>query len=289
VDWKIFILGVTPPILAILAEFFNPVSEQVIREQVSSFRGTAWEITPRQTINELPPPGSTPNEDISKSVLAEITNPVSREIVKALLNAAMARHAAYLQTVTDAEETSNNNVHNVAQRIAEISSAAVEISAIIPTWISVTAAIATILVDLVGNLKTTGFLLAWTLVSGLAGFKFFTSVNYYRMVAHLTRWAQAIGDWTGKQLLSGLLIVANVIVIAFVAAVACHSSEPKPAKASQVSTLSTKLNLIAGHADSSFPDTELTEKIHALGRTVFLLNPARTPVRRHHRANASAP
>jgi hypothetical protein len=256
VDWKILILGITPPILAILAEIFNPVSEHVIKEQVSGFRGPAWTITPRPDVDEPPP---VPDKDTSAEILREITNLVSRGVIRALLCAAMARRTMYTQKVARAEEAYQENVNNIAERIAEVSSGAVEVSGVIPTWISVTAAVSTILADLVGVLQTAVILLAWTLVSGLAGLKFFTTVNYYEMVAYLGKWSPRIGGFTGKQVLSGLLILANIVVIVFVSVVASHSSEP-------VSNLKTERNFLAEDG-VPFPDAELNTRIQALSRT----------------------
>jgi hypothetical protein len=82
------------------------------------------------------------------------------------------------------------------------------------------------------------------------------------MVAQLNRRLQAYVNVTGKQLVSGILILLNVLVLIFVSFVAFRS----PANA-----YTTGLRLpIEETGSTAFPGTELAEKIHDLGRTQFI-------------------
>jgi hypothetical protein len=138
VDTKTFILGITPPAMAIAAELLNPVSSEVIRTQTSVT--VARQLARRQNT------GNSAQDDILY----------------------------------------DTDVANIAEAIAGVSEGTAEISALIPTWISVTAGLSAVLVELASNLLTIAVVAIWIAFWAMLGIKFFSTVKYYE-TAYIAR------------------------------------------------------------------------------------------------------
>lgn len=111
--------------------------------------------------------------------LAEARNPVSAETIRPQARRDAIQHIA--PPVVAAGSGAGNNqaaIDALATTITAIAEAAAEVAGIVPTWISVTAAFAAVLVDLVDIRTCLVVLLVFTLISSLLAIPFFQRVNF---------------------------------------------------------------------------------------------------------------
>jgi hypothetical protein len=238
VDTATLILGALPPGIAILAEIFNPVSKAVIK--------THYDKPARDLVPYPDPPDEEPDTPDARYEQAK---------------------ARYENTVAD-----------VSDAVAETASGAAEASALIPTWISFTAGAAAILINEIDRGIAIVLVIVWTLVWGLAGIKYFSALDYYRLAFHRHRlWIPELNVRLysrnlripafpsepimvdGDKLIRWFVIGLNSLVITVVLCVWKFG----PNETKYVTSIATQLsrpNPIYG----DFPDERITANIQAL-------------------------
>lgn len=157
-DWKLALLGSLPPFLAALAEVWNPVTKEAVRD------GIAHELAQFD-----PPPGTS-----APSI-----------------------------------------AHKVGEFAAYSAEGAVEVAAVIPTWIGVTAAISAAFAEILPPLPVAIGAAIWALVSGLFAPRFFARLRYHELATAVPRTRVCSGR-LGSRCISLLLIGFNVLAIGVV-------------------------------------------------------------------------
>jgi hypothetical protein len=96
----------------------------------------------------------------------------------------------------------------IADIIAATAVGTSEIAAIIPTWITVTVGLASVLVEILGPMWTLSAIIGWLSVWGFLALKFFISIDYFADVTGF----RVFGLQQGR-LLSLVIVVVNLLVI----------------------------------------------------------------------------
>jgi hypothetical protein len=125
------------------------------------------------------------------AIVAEIANPVSEQTVLKRLE----------------------NMEN-AEAIAPIANAAAKVCLLIPTWISVTSGISSVIIDEANIYWALGGISVWTIVWGLFGIRFFTDVAYYKVANYFSE--VPLLSIRRAHLVSFTIIVMNFLVIAII-------------------------------------------------------------------------
>jgi hypothetical protein len=159
-----FVIGATPPLLAGIVEFLNPISQQIVKTQ-------------------------------------------SSQVVE-----------SYIGNRIRGRKQSEQLVDQISSAIVKTVFGAIEISALIPTWIGITAAITATAVEIAEPIWCSIILFFWTAISGIVGFRFFPHVNYYNMGDRSTSMRICRGAVYAK-CLSIFLILSNFFAIAVVGAI----------------------------------------------------------------------
>jgi hypothetical protein len=151
------------------------------------------------------------------AILAEVFNPISREVIRTQFMAGTARDLVPRAATADEEahKTYEAAVGDVADVIANTSSATAEIAALIPTWISVTAGIGAVLIDRIHNenviLVIGG---VWIFLSGMIGIKYFSTLRYYDTAHYrINITIPIVRTLIGDQAIRLGLILINLVVI----------------------------------------------------------------------------
>jgi hypothetical protein len=150
------------------------------------------------------------------ALTAELLNPISETTLSPQSETTSARvvYDVGRPTLEVAE-----NTRSIADVITKTVIGAVEISALIPTWISATAGITAILIDTINPCLATAIVAIWAAFSAISGIKYFSSVNYYA-TGNDKGTLTLCRRLTKARCLSWCLVGVNIIVIAFVVGVA---------------------------------------------------------------------
>jgi hypothetical protein len=160
--------------------------------------------------------------------LAEVLNPVSEKVINSQLFHGKAKQVVR-QTGRgpDAVRNFDRDVENVAKLVATTAGSAVEVSALIPTWIGVTAGLTTVMIELT-PIYYVYLLVLWTLIWAILGMKFFATIDYQDM-ASFRSYIPTFRGLTGSKGLSVCIIVANLFVIAIIIATWWFTQSPPKA------------------------------------------------------------
>jgi hypothetical protein len=157
VDLKTFILGSVPAALAILTEYKNPISSDVVRTQ--SFDNSEQFVPIAITGNQ---------RDSQKNAIAEVMTGVAM--------------------------------------------GATEASGLVPTWISFTAALTAVFIDIIDPLLCLIIVTISTAVTAILGFSFFARLNFYTFSKDASRQSICRGR-TGAECASRIVMILNAIII----------------------------------------------------------------------------
>jgi hypothetical protein len=286
--------------MAILAEIGNPIRRQIIQTQVSSGQGIARGLGRRQHV-EVPRQEGIIPEETMEAIVSEITNPVSRQIIKAQFLAVHRQLSGYNAAIKEADDNYNKDVWQISETIAGVATGAVRIASLIPTWISVTAGLSAILIEVIHNINVIlGIVCIWVVFWGFIGIRFFAIVDYYN-TAYLVltpsfgsrMWERApklVREKTTEQLLTIAIILANIIVIAVCFAWYCsqpsYTSErhvEQPDANRTVLLVSGLTSPIPQSNKNSIFDISLNPQIQDLRRPLIIVFGSRQSGRRDNR------
>lgn len=145
-------------------------------------------------------------------ILAEVLNPVSEDIINRQVINGKAKQIARRVGNTQIDEINfDKDVENIANLVASTAGGAVEVAALIPTWIGMTAGLTSILTELEPNYYVIIFSL-WTLVWAIIGIKFFSTIDYEAVSSFVS--SSPFNRLTGAQALSVMIVMVNLAVIA---------------------------------------------------------------------------
>lgn len=179
-DFKLLLLGAVPPLLAIVAEIFNPV-------------------------------GGLP--------------------------AASHARDAILALIPDrgqGEKVAEQERDLAGKIVARAVDGAVEVAAIVPAWISITAGIAGILSEIVSLEVAAAATALVALFSAVALFFVFSHINYYRLAEGAP--CRILRARTKRECLSHAIVAANLAVVLAAVVAATLRGEPPQAGPPQPST-----------------------------------------------------
>lgn len=317
-DLLTLILGVTPPAMAILAEFANPISPETIATQLSAPRGAARELAVRPVPEPPGPEGSLPAAVVNE-IVQEIATPAAREIVRSHLTAAAARRAAYPAAVKAAQEAYDGAVESIARTTAEVAAASARVAGIVPTWISITAGFAAVLIEMTHDPAVILAAVAvWIVISGFFAVKFFATLNYYATFylavlgprideqgSRAPLYFRVLPNFLRRKTKEGwitlMIVVVNLVVLVAVGIVYYvtrpAASAPRPAKLCPIARvkptdpcLLSSLPLLAQrHLNPLVPELSLASSFDELKQPFILIPrpralPARQGQGRHWRA-----
>jgi hypothetical protein len=137
------------------------------------------------------------------AIAAELFNPVTG---KAIENEAKDRAGQFFSPGT-------GDTNSLARFAAETADAAIEVTSIIPTWISVTAAASAVLVDRVNGTGLAVGLAVWAAICGIMAPRLFELFPYSTMSSQWTRLPWLRGRVTQSKCISYALVFANVLAI----------------------------------------------------------------------------
>jgi hypothetical protein len=143
------------------------------------------------------------------AAIVEVYNPVNRRIIERSVGQEDGVAAMFASGDSAANKAAQRAA--AAEVIARTAGASTEVYAMVLTWISVTAGLAPVLYEWVGTLRCTAIAGVWVFVSGIAGMRFFQFVDYYDFGGP-TRFLGV----ARTSLLSGLLVLTNLIVLAVI-------------------------------------------------------------------------
>ena len=185
-------MGSVPPLLAIIAEVFNPVSKEALRPVIEeTARGLA-------------------------------VKPQRGEIVE------IGKNKALINTQDDIVRETERRADLIGDATSRIATAAVEVAGVIPTWISITAGIVAVCVERVNPLTLSIATVIWIAVSSLFGMFYFSHIKYWNL-GFLTGWKLPFKSerLRRQERLSLILVGANCLVI-LIAVFAASFTTPPP-------------------------------------------------------------
>ena len=144
------------------------------------------------------------------SALAEFQNPVSDGSVRQ----STATIAEQLSKETNPAER-QKDVSNIVGAVTHTEIGAVEVSAILPTWIAVTAGFATVALEISSPCSVGLGVAVWALLSVVMAPRLLGGIDYHKLATgHPGRFG--LGAGTNAETLSRGLILCNVAVMTFV-------------------------------------------------------------------------